>query len=245
MSKILLFRGAFDPIHKGHINTIKEVLEFINTGYKELDMFDEVWLLPLYEDDKSFTSLTSGNHRINMLDLAILDSSLPVHKLKICTFEIDTKNTAGLYKTLIAIHKQYPNHTFGLLMGSDKALCMRYERYSRTLIREIQCVIKGRAGFMYFGEQKHSKWFFRTPHICLRKPLDKYEFSSRRIKKDLANLNVGALKLNQSLHKDLTGFVQKYILDNCLYFKPIEPKKFRIEQLTKDYKPFKDFTTYE
>jgi nicotinate-nucleotide adenylyltransferase len=222
MSKILLFRGAFDPIHKGHINTVKEVLELMDAGYKGLDKFDEVWLLPLYKDDTLFTSIT---HRINMLDLAILDSSLPAHKLKICTFEIDTKNKAGLYKTLVAIHKQYPDHTFGLLMGSNQALYMRYERYSRTLLRETQCVIKKRAGYIYFGDSGYSKWFFRKPHIYLGKPLSKYEFSSKKIKKDLANLNVETLKLNQSLHKDLTGFVQKYILDNNLYLKPKDDVK--------------------
>ena len=221
MSKILLFRGAFDPIHKGHINTVKEVLELMDNGYKKLDKFDEVWLLPLHEGNGGFDKPTSDLHRVNMIDLAVLDSALPIHKLKICTFEIDTRNKAGLYKTLIAIHKQYPNHTFSLLMGSDKALYMRYERYSRTLIRETQCIIKKRGGYIYFGEQEHSKWFFKAPHIYLGKPLNKYEFSSKRIKKDLANLNAGTLRLNQSLHKDLTGFVQKYILDNKLYFKPV------------------------
>ena len=214
MSKILLFRGKFDPIHKGHINIIKEVLELMDTGYKGLNKFDEVWLLPLYKNEEPFNI-----HRINMLDLAILDSSLPAHKLKICTFEIDTKNTAGLYKTLITIHKHYPNHTFGFLMGTDEALYIRYERYSRALVKEIQCVIKGRNGYTHFGDYEHSKWFFKLPHVYIGNPLSKHEFSSRRIKRDLASLNVKNLKLNQPLHKSLTGFVQKYILDNELYVK--------------------------
>ena len=63
--KIILFGGSFDPPHLGHKKIIKECLKY---------KFDKFILMPSYKSPlKTTSTLSSKNHRLEMLSLLIND----------------------------------------------------------------------------------------------------------------------------------------------------------------------------
>jgi cytidyltransferase-like protein len=60
--KVAILGGAFDPIHNGHIQVAKFVLNTSTT-------FDEVWLMPAY-NHMSGKNMLPAKHRIKMCELA-------------------------------------------------------------------------------------------------------------------------------------------------------------------------------
>jgi len=218
--RVLLFRGTFDPIHIGHINTVKDVLELMRINYKGLGTFNELWILPTFTSNKfgNKRKLTDGLHRTKMLHLAFVNSGIPIQKLRVCTFELDTKNKAGVYKTIKALYKCYPTYTFGMLMGIDHAIGIRAYRYSRNFVREVKCVIKARYGFTPVTVHKQSQWFVKKPHIYLGGLAINRNIFSGKIRKTLSKFSIEDIVKNKRLHVDIVPEVEKYIRNNNLYF---------------------------
>lgn len=211
---VLLFRGNFDPIHIGHINTIKDMLELMDVDYKGLGRFNDLWVLPTYRINKSGKD---GIHRMNMLHLSLLNNITLNPRLKICTLELDMHNTASLYKTLVFFNKHYPTYNFSILMGANKALSIRGLKYSRKLVRETTFVVRSMYGY---NSSRYSsgnyRWFVKPPNIYLSKTQIKQEdrnvFSSK-IRNYISSIHIDTTQK----YKDLTTSVQEYILTNNLY----------------------------
>ena len=218
---ILLFRGTFDPIHIGHINLVKNIVELINVDFKRLGMFNEVWILPTFTHNrfKNKKRLTDGLHRVRMLHLAFANSGIPAQRLRICTFELDTRNKAGIYKTIKALYKCYPTYTFGVLMGIDHATQIRAFRYSRNFVREVKCVVSARYGLTSVTDHGQLRWFVKKPHVFLGVPTTNRNIFSGKIRKVLSKFSVGDVVKKKRLHIDLMPEVEEYIRDNNLYFK--------------------------
>lgn len=114
MSSIIVFGGTFSPPHLGHQLMIRQVLQ----NY----LADEVWLLPVGQH--SFAKLAPYHlERLEMLeilrqDLTRVDAALS-SKIKINTYELGRAEESQTYASLVAIAKQYPEHKFSFLIGSD------------------------------------------------------------------------------------------------------------------------------
>ena len=217
---ILLFRGTFDPIHIGHINLVKDIVELMTVNYKGLGTFNELWVLPTFTNNrfKSKKKLTDGLHRVKMLHLAFASSGIPAQRLRVCTFELDTRNKAGVYKTVKALYRCYPTYTFGVLMGIDHAIQMRSFRYSRNFVREVKCVIKARYGFTSATDHGQLRWFVKKPHVYLGIPTTNRNIFSGKIRRVLSKFSVGDVIKKKRLHTDLVPKVEEYIINNNLYF---------------------------
>ena len=110
MPLVGLFGGAYDPIHNGHLmiadsltNKLKlDQLIFIPTGISVTDK-----------------NLTSADHRLNMIKLALTNS-----KLNVSTYEIDKSLNAEksfTFSTLEHFFKKNNAINF-FIMGSDNFL---------------------------------------------------------------------------------------------------------------------------
>ena len=62
--RVGLFGGSFNPIHNGHLNIIKNILE--------RDVVDEIWVIPCAEHAFN-KDLIDAEHRVKMIGLAISD----------------------------------------------------------------------------------------------------------------------------------------------------------------------------
>jgi len=123
---IVLFGGAFNPPHIGHLIVIQQALELIDAN--------QLWLLPCYQHsfDKD---LASPSHRLNILELLIPELPQDLqHKVKICPIEIDFKLSGQTHeaisklqseekylkeKHLLPQDSKLQNIKYSFLMGSD------------------------------------------------------------------------------------------------------------------------------
>lgn len=116
--KIIVFGGTFNPPHLGHQLMIEQVLSKPIAGL----VFDQLWLLPVGQH--SFAKqFVSNEHRLTMLELmrqAICQKN-PILKDKILIekYELERAEESQTFATLEALSKQYPQHQFSFLIGSD------------------------------------------------------------------------------------------------------------------------------
>lgn len=130
-----IFGGAFNPIHNGHLHLIEKLTVFT----PDCNSYDKLILIPTANPPhKSGESLISGEHRINMLKLAIFEneniSDNIKQKISISTIEFETSKKSYTYNTLKRLKKTYPEDKLYLLMGSDQFLSFqKWYRYKDIL----------------------------------------------------------------------------------------------------------------
>lgn len=108
--KILIFGGAFDPPHLGHLNLCKASIETI---HPDLTIIIPNRTQPL----KSNQSISNAKDRYNMCELCFHD----ILNVEISDFEISRKSSRSYtYKTIEHLLKLYPNDHLYLLIGYDR-----------------------------------------------------------------------------------------------------------------------------
>lgn len=108
--RIGIYGGSFNPIHKGHTQLARAIVE--------QGVVDELWLLvsplnPLKQDTSA--DIAEYEHRLNMASLAVegLDG------VKVSDFEKHLPIPSYTIHTLHELSKAYPQHTFSLVIGAD------------------------------------------------------------------------------------------------------------------------------
>lgn len=122
---IAIFGGAFNPIHKGHINLINE--------FDKIFRFDKILLVPTKTPPhKSKDEFVSAEHRMNMLKL--VGDNYP--KLTPCDIELNMDGVSYTINTLTALKEVYPDANFYLIIGSDMLFIFnKWYRYEDILER--------------------------------------------------------------------------------------------------------------
>lgn len=124
--RIILFGGAFDPPHSGHLQVISSLLEN--------DLADEVWLVPVGVHDFQ-KQISLASFRVQMLELLIAE--LPQNlqeKTKIEKCELSRPGVNHTIDTLNQLSKQYTQHQFSWVIGSDNlAKFHLWDRYELIL----------------------------------------------------------------------------------------------------------------
>ncbi len=137
--KIILFGGAFNPPHLGHLIVIQQALELIEA--------DQLWLLP--DNIGSFgKDLAPTHHRIEMSKLLI--EELPdscKQFVKLNTTLIDEKLSENTFEYMNVLRKKYPQHHFSFLMGSDNLKKFKKWHKWNHLLDEMTFYIYPRNGY--------------------------------------------------------------------------------------------------
>ncbi len=111
--KIAIYGGAFNPVHKGHIEIVKQ----LNKNYD----FDKILIIPSkYSPHKSNDTLVSDEHRLNMCDLAFGD----IENVQVSDIEIRRDKISFTVDTLTELKTIYPFDDFYLVCGSDMFLSL-------------------------------------------------------------------------------------------------------------------------
>lgn len=106
--KIGIFGGSFNPIHNGHIALAQSLMDKLG--------LDEVWLMVSPQNPlKSSSELLDDEKRLAIARKAIEDHP----RIKACDYEFHLPKPSYTWNTLQALSKDYPDHTFTLLIGGD------------------------------------------------------------------------------------------------------------------------------
>lgn len=109
--KILLFGGAFDPVHIGHINLLKTAVQHFS--------FDKIIIMPTGTPAHKNHCITPFEIRKHMAELAFADIS---DNIEISDYEGNNLQQSYTWKTLEHLENVYPKSEKYLLIGSDSLI---------------------------------------------------------------------------------------------------------------------------
>lgn len=197
-TKVAILGGAFNPIHKGHIQLAQFVL---NTSGK----FDEIWLMPAYNHMYN-KDMVSAEHRLKMCELAAKYDN----RIKVFDYEIRNQlkgETYYFFKRLKEEKELTEKYQFSMIIGLDNANTFNKWVNFEELERLAEFVVVPRSGV---ERDMNVDWYLQKPHIFLNCETNIIEVSSTMIR-DL--LNKKSSDVLNYLDKD----VFNYILENNLY----------------------------
>ncbi len=134
--RIGVYSGSFDPIHTGH--------SMVANYAAQCGGVDEVWLMV-----SRLNPLKLGSHpaddkqRIEMAEIVAANCN----GVKVSDFEMQLPLPSFTYFTLCSLKKQFPEHDFVLIIGSDNWYSMDQWRDPEKIISEFGMIVYPRPGF--------------------------------------------------------------------------------------------------
>ena len=205
---IILFGGAFDPPHSGHLDVIVEGFRRISD---KIYNPKEMWIMPCLSGDfgRQPFHMAAFHHRVSML--RDLTANLNGNIVKITLHELDMPVGAGAYAVVRSLINKHPNKNFIYLMGYDQAVKIRQWRNSRDLIKTIPFVVVNRACDHYIP---YIQWVNRAPHHNFKDSIHPTTVSSTKIRNDI---RLYGTLTNPRYREQLTNGIIKYIEEHKLY----------------------------
>lgn len=192
MKRIGLFGGTFDPIHNGHLITVRKV--------HETRKLDKIILMPCNKSPlKRGVNSSSSDDRINMLKLAI--DGIPY--LTYSDYEIGKGDVSYTYDTVAEFKKLYDD--IELIIGYDNLLIFDKWHKGNEIVKMAKLIILNRP----LGEETITNNAFSESVTFVNTPL--IEISATDIRNRVKN--------NLSIDFLVPDSVKKYIFDNNLYRK--------------------------
>lgn len=195
--KIGLYGGAFNPVHNGHLALAEH---FKNALELERLIFIPTHVPP----HKSVDGLVSGEHRINMLSLAL--SGLDYCSVSDIEFRREGKSYT--YDTVCELKKIYPDDEFFLIVGADQYFDFQKWYRADELLRQVTVCSAARENNQYrqMLEYKSKHDNMQNTVVC---NFDVTEISSSKIR--------NMISTGQSVTEFVPDSVLRYIKENNLY----------------------------
>lgn len=133
INKVILFGGAFDPIHFGHFNIAKTALKQRGA--------DQLWFIPSLQSPLKNRTQTAFEHRARMIELMIG----PYDKFKVNRVEATLGDTSYTIDTVRYLKKRYPSLEFEWLIGSDQAQQFESWKEYKLLLQELKFIVYRRS----------------------------------------------------------------------------------------------------
>lgn len=202
---ILLFGGAFDPVHTGHYNILKAALEYRK--------FDKVIIMPTGTPGHKNSCHAPFAVRKLFCKKAFGD----LHKnLEISSFEGESFSKSYSYLTINHLHEEYPESKIWFLIGADSAITMQTWRNREYLQRNTVFIVFPRE----IGQDEELKAAvkkiqeFSPETVLLEKaplPISSTQIRNRISESDVKNIR-------EYLKKDVRNIIRKYhIYDDNFY----------------------------
>ena len=107
IKRLGIFGGAFDPVHKGHTQSLKYI--------SDLKIIDEIQVIPNYASPHNKDIQTDEKHRLKMLEIAFKE----IKNIKVNDIELKNKTKSYMYETLKSLTDTYPKEHLSLIIGLD------------------------------------------------------------------------------------------------------------------------------
>lgn len=188
MRRIVIFGGAFDPIHNGHINMAINASKALNA---------EVFFVPARVSVWKDGSESSPEDRVKMIKLAIKDANKE-DILKVSNCEINSKKEKNYSIDTVKFFKEnYPDAEIYFLLGTD---------HVNLFDKWKDCDL--------MAEIAHIVYFSRPGYINDENMIKRFKMT--RIDGDLLDISSTDVREMKSL--DISPSVLDYIIDKRLYF---------------------------
>jgi nicotinate-nucleotide adenylyltransferase len=133
-----IFGGSFDPIHKGHIESLKSVTEKLNLS--------KVLVIPNKVSPLKDLSVASSMEKIKMLEIAFKDSK----EIEIEDYELEKKGPSFMIETLQYLDKKLGKKKhFLLIIGEDSFQSFHLWKNYRHIIKMTSILVMNRPGLDY------------------------------------------------------------------------------------------------
>lgn len=143
-----LLGGSFNPIHCGHIEIAKHVLNFFNM---EKIFFVPANISPFKNSDME----TNKYHRFEMLKLAL--KKYP--EFLISDFELKKKGRSFTIDTIRFFKEKYPNYNLYLIMGEDSFASIKDWNSYKEIFSLVNIIVYPRESYNFENTIKLFKNF--------------------------------------------------------------------------------------
>lgn len=134
-----LYGGTFDPVHKGHLQVARYVLDHC--------AIDKVLFIPAPDPPHKRSPIASFAARVDMLRLALQKEE----KVAISLVELECPSPSYSIHTVERLQEQFPKTRFSLIMGADSLVDLpQWHRY-QELITMAHLIVLGRGDFASDG----------------------------------------------------------------------------------------------
>ena len=193
--KVGIFGGSFDPIHNGHINLARYVLD--NSD------LDEVWLMvsPLNPLKPQGYVATDGQ-RLEMAHLAVAD----IPGVKVSDFEFSLPIPSYTYNTLCNLKKAYPGNDFRLIVGGDNWAGFERWRNPKEILDEFGLIVYPRPGESLMMPEENGKW--KEKNITILSNAPQMAVSSTGLRDLLGSSSLHVASLDSLLPADVLEYIQ-------------------------------------
>ncbi len=127
-----LFGGTFDPIHRGHIAPIREVLRAAALA--------QVAYIPAAVPPHRPQPEASANHRLEMTRIALADEP----HLTVDDIELNRRGPSYTIDTLERLRRRHPRRRYVLIVGLDALLGLETWHRWQTLQQSVHIIAVGR-----------------------------------------------------------------------------------------------------
>lgn len=134
--RIGIFGGSFNPIHNGHIALARQL--------RQLAQLDEVWLMvsPQNPLKQGANDLLDDRLRFSLARIALHGEE----GIKASDYELHLPRPSYTWTTLQHLEKDYPEHTFILLIGGDNWANFHRWYHADDILDSHQIVVYPRRG---------------------------------------------------------------------------------------------------
>ncbi|MEG1617510.1 MAG: nicotinate (nicotinamide) nucleotide adenylyltransferase [Bacteroidales bacterium] len=139
-----ILSGSFNPIHIGHLALANYLLEF--------EGLDEIWFVVTPHNPlKQKESLLDDDVRLKMVETAVQDCP----HFKVCDIEFSLPRPSYTINTLEALHQQYPDREFFLLIGADNWLIFHKWAQYEKLMKNYNILVYPRRGHVVYIDPEY------------------------------------------------------------------------------------------
>ncbi len=198
---IALYFGSFNPIHKGHTALAQYILQHYNAHEctNPMETIDEVWLVvspnnPLKKADE----LASEMLRLKIAE----DATKDMKNIRVSDLEFSLPKPNYTINSLREFQRQYPQHSFTLVIGSDNMARFNRWRDYQTILDNYSILVYPREG----DDIEKLKVLYPQMRVIEGAPL--FPISSTEIRNAIAQ---GNHNLDKWLHNPDSIFLRFYL----------------------------------
>lgn len=188
-----LYFGSFNPLHIGHL--------LLATHIREAAGLDEIWFIVSPQNPfKNNSELADEHQRLEMVKLATEN----VDYFKVSDIEFQLEKPSYTHITLKVLTKQFPEHTFHLIIGEDNVA--KFHEW-----KEVDWILENYKVLVYSRQVNSKQYAVEKTHDSrlMTHKLPMFDISSTDIRNRIRN--------NQSISYFVTKNVEQYIRFHKLY----------------------------